>query len=170
VTASPGLPGIVGRDTPDRQGSLGPRPFHGTDVTAEAIRRVRPVIVDCNPRKGSDARWENPGRSRRLAVEAATRLCSLTGNGAARTGTCHSGTSRTGSTSQHPAGRINGVNPGYREDPVPQGIPDPPRKPDPPGYFPVRHISTHLAITLPAGNSPEAATRQHGPEPAGIRG
>ena len=47
------------------------------------------------------------------------------------------------------------------------GVPDPPRKPFPPRYFPARRISGHLAITVPAGNNPEAAARQRGSESAG---
>jgi hypothetical protein len=61
---------------------------------------------------------------------------------------------------------FNAEDPACAEDPVPQGSPDPPRKPFPPRYCPMRRTGMHPVITLPAGNTPEAADRQRGHEPA----
>jgi hypothetical protein len=40
-----------------------------------------PVIVDSNPRKGKGATCENMSQPRRLAIEAAIRLCPSPGSG-----------------------------------------------------------------------------------------
>ena len=63
-------------------------------------------------------------------------------------------TGSTGCTGCGPGGRVNAVDPAYAVDLGPWGVPDPPRKPYPPRYFPARRISGHLGLALPAGNTP----------------
>ena len=122
-----------------------------------------PVIVDSNPRKaeGCQNRKHEPvslsgHRGGELAL--ASRRAAVV---PACTGHC-----RISSTGCRPGGRINAEDPAYAEDPGPWGVPDPPRKPFPPRYFPERRISGRLAHALPAGNTPEAAIHQRGSHPA----
>ena len=93
-----------------------------------------------------------------LAIEATVQLRPRTGPGAGRL----PGSFPYQRHRQSAGVPVNTADPHYPVDPDPQGASFPPDSADPPEYFPARPATTHQDPTLPAGNTPEPASRQRG--------